>query len=126
MADRFGGLNWTMASDPAVMQASGYVPTKEGVKYEPSEGSEQLAENLAIISAIPNLVVNAGMTGIIPAIASEAAAVGGGVGGSYLGQKLDEKLGTTYWAPIGGIAGALLMGSAPYAASRYINGLKTM
>lgn len=52
MGNRFGGLNWAMASDPAVMQASGYVPTSDGdVIYAPSEASDQLAKNLAIIGA---------------------------------------------------------------------------
>ena len=85
-----------MNTDPVVMQASGYKPTKTGVEYKPSEGAEQLRNNIAVISAVPNLVVNAGMTGIIPAIASEIGAATGGYAGTYAGQKLDEKFGTTY------------------------------
>lgn len=85
-----------MNTDPVVMQASGYKPTKTGVEYKPSEGAEQLRNNIAVISTVPNMVINAGMTGIIPAIASEVGAAAGGVGGTYVGQKLDNKLDTTY------------------------------
>lgn len=100
-----------MNSDPVVVQASGYVPTKTGVEYKPSEGSNRLGDNIAIISTIPNMLMNAGMTGIIPAVASEVGAAAGGVGGTYVGQKLDNKLDTTHWAPTLGFFGTLLGGS---------------
>lgn len=46
------GLQAAMADNPAVMQASGYVPTHDGkVIYAPSEASDQLAKNLAIVGA---------------------------------------------------------------------------
>lgn len=109
-------VKWPMNTDPVVMQASGYKPTKTGVEYKPSEGAEQLRNNIAVISAVPNLVVNAGMTGIIPAIASEIGAATGGYAGTYAGQKLDEKFGTTYWTPIGGLAGTLIGGGLGYKA----------
>ena len=41
-----------MAENPAVMQASGYTYDKDNnIVYAPSEGSEQLAKNLAVIGA---------------------------------------------------------------------------
>jgi hypothetical protein len=85
-----------MTTDPVVMQASGYKPTKTGVEYKPSEEAEQLRNNIAVISTVPNMVVNAGVTGIIPTIASATGAAAGEYAGTYTGQKLDENYGTTY------------------------------
>lgn len=109
-------VKWPMNTDPVVMQASGYVPTKTGVEYKPSEGSDRLSDNIAVISAIPNMLMNAGMTGIIPAVASEVGAAAGGAGGTYVGQKLDDKLDTTYWTPTLGFVGTLLGGGLGYKA----------
>ena len=39
-----------MSSDPAVMQASGYISKPEGVKHEDSESAQQLRDNLSVIS----------------------------------------------------------------------------
>lgn len=114
-----------MASNPAAMQASGYKSTPEGVKHEDSEGSKQLRDNLVVLSGTANTVVNMGLSGIVPALVSEAVAVAGGTAGGYIGQKIDDKLGTEYYAPILGVTGSLLGGYTPYAASRYWNGLKT-
>lgn len=85
-----------MASDPAVMQASGYVSKSDGVKHEDSEGSKQLRDNLAVLSGTVNTVVNMGLAGVGPALASEAGAITGGYMGSVAGDKIDQKLGTSY------------------------------
>lgn len=114
-----------MASDPAVMQASGYKSTPDGINHEDTEGAKQLRENLAVLSGTANTFTNIGLSGIVPALVSEAGAVAGGTAGGYIGQKIDDKLGTEYYAPILGVTGSLLGGYTPYAASRYWNGLKT-
>lgn len=51
-----------MASDPAVMQASGYRSTPEGVKYEDSKGSKQLRDNLAVISGTAHAAAKVGLS----------------------------------------------------------------
>lgn len=118
------GQRWAMNTDPVVMQASGYVPTKKEIVYKPSEGSEQLRNNIAVISTVPNIVTNAGLAGIIPTVVSEVGAAAGGYAGNYAGTKLDEKLGTTYLTPTLSIAGALLGGNYGYKAG--YNGGKYM
>lgn len=85
-----------MASDPAVMQASGYVSKPEGVKYEDSEGAQQLRDNLSVLSGTANTVVNMGLAGVGHALTSEAGAVAGGYVGSVSGDKIDQKIGTSY------------------------------
>lgn len=85
-----------MASDPAVMQASGYKSTPEGVKHEDSAGAKQLRENLAVLSGTVNTLTNIGLSGIVPALSSEAGAVVGGIAGNKIGEKIDERVGTTY------------------------------
>lgn len=109
-----------MNTDPVVMQASGYVPTKKEIVYKPSEGSEQLRNNIAVISTVPNVIMNAGMAGIIPTVASEVGAAAGGYAGNYAGTKLDEKLGTTYLAPTLSIAGTLLGGNYGYKTGKIL------
>lgn len=87
-------LQLPMNSEPVAMQASGYKPTKEGVEYAPSEGSEKLAENIAIISSVPNTIMNAGMTGIVPLVLSELGGAVGSYAGARIGEPLDEHFGT--------------------------------
>jgi hypothetical protein len=79
-----------MNTDPAVMHASGYVRTRDGVKYSPSEGSEKLAENLAVLSSIPNTLMNVGMVGAVPALVSEAGATAGSFVGNEAGKYIVE------------------------------------
>lgn len=79
-----------MNTDPAVMQASGYVRTRDGVKHSPSEGSEKLAENLAVLSSIPNTLMNVGMAGAVPALVSEAGAAAGSFLGNEAGKYIVE------------------------------------
>lgn len=79
-----------MNTDPAVMHASGYVRTRDGVKYSPSEGSEKLAENLAVLSSIPNTLMNVGMVGAVPALISEAGATAGSFVGNEAGKYIVE------------------------------------
>ena len=90
------GQRWAMSTDPAVMQASGYVSKPDGVKHEDSDGAQQLRNNLAVLSGTANTVVNMGLAGIAPALASEVGAVAGGYVGNHVGSKIDEKYGTTY------------------------------
>lgn len=85
-----------MASDPAVMQASGYKSTPDGVKHEDTEGAKQLRENLAVLSGTTNTLTNIGLSGIVPALSSEAGAVVSGIAGNKIGEKIDERVGTTY------------------------------
>lgn len=85
-----------MASDPAVMQASGYKSTPDGVKPEDTEGAKQLRDNLAVLSGTTNTLTNIGLSGIVPALSSEAGAVVGGIAGNKIGEKIDERVGTTY------------------------------
>ena len=107
------------------MQASGYKSTPEGVTYEDSEGAQQLRDNLAILSGTANTITNIGLSGVIPALTSEAGAVIGGTIGGNVGNKIDAKLGTNYYGPILGVAGSLIGGSTPYTVNKYWNGLKT-
>ena len=79
-----------MNTDPAVMQASGYVRTRDGVKHSPSESSEKLADNLAVLSSTANTLTNIGMVGAVPALASEAGAAAGSFVGNEAGKYIVE------------------------------------
>jgi hypothetical protein len=79
-----------MNTEPAVMQAAGYVRTHDGVEYKPSEGSKRLAENLAVLSATANTLTNIGMVGVVPALLSEAGATAGSFLGNEVGKYIVE------------------------------------
>lgn len=120
------GQRWAMSSDPAVMQASGYISKPEGVKHEDSESAQQLRDNLSVISGAANTITNVGLLGFWPTVASEATAIGGGKVGEKIGEKVDEKLGTTHWTPVTRVAGSIVGASLPFAAQRGWNSFKSI
>ena len=92
-------MNAAMADAPAVMQASGYVPTSDGnVVYAPSEASEQLAKNLAVLGNTVSTGLGMGLgiatSGVIPTLVSTAAGTAGSYAGGKVGEALDKKYDT--------------------------------
>lgn len=85
------GLHMAMGENPAVMTAMGYVPTHDGkIVYAPSEASNQLARNLAIIGT-GGLAMMAAPA--VPAFLSNPAvqtAIGKGAESMLYGTLVDE------------------------------------
>ena len=112
-----------MAENPAVMQASGYTYDKDNnVVYAPSEGSERLAKNLAVLGNTVSTGLGAGLgivtSGVVPTLVSTATGAAGSYAGGKVGEVLDEKFDTKWMSPTFSVLGGLYGGYKGYQLSK--------
>ena len=105
------------------MQASGYTYDKDkNVTYAPSEGSEQLAKNIAVLGNTVSTGLGTGLgiatAGVIPTAISTATGVAGSYAGEKIGEKLDEKYDTKWISPTLSFLGGLYGGYKGYQWSK--------
>ena len=117
------GLKAAMAENPAVMQASGYTYDKDNnVVYAPSEGSERLAKNLAVLGNTVSTGLGAGLgivtSGVVPTLVSTATGAAGSYAGGKVGEVLDEKFDTKWMSPTFSVLGGLYGGYKGYQLSK--------